>query len=96
MYFDSTGNNILNLEPSGCCPRCSVKRRNVGYVNGVPINESVFGEVTDLPLEKEDTIFIVSRVVAEACRDRKDLYIVDDAVRDDAGRIIGCRAFATV
>lgn len=38
--------------------------------------------------------YIVSRVVAEAARGRADLLIPDDTVRDEQGRIIGCRALA--
>ena len=52
-------------------------------------------DVYDLPSPQPDTIYIVSRLVAEATR-REDLYIVDDAVRDENGRIIGCRALASV
>lgn len=93
--MDSEGKEILTLEPSGICPRCSVERKKVGDINGIPINKSVFGDVYDLPSPQPDTIYIVSRVVAEATR-REDLYIVDDAVRDENGRIIGCRALASV
>lgn len=90
------GNNVIQtLEPSGICPRCSVERETVNSINGIPVNRSVFGDVVGLPDYKEGTIYIVSRVVAEAAK-RPDLYIVDDAVRDDAGRIIGCRALATI
>ena len=93
--MDSEGKEILTLEPSGICPRCSVERKKVGDINGIPINKSVFGDVYDLPSPQPDTIYIVSRVVAEAAR-REDLYIVDDAVRDENGRIIGCSALASV
>ena len=93
--IDSEGKEILTLEPSGICPRCSVERKKVGDINGIPINKSVFGDVYDLPSPQPDTIYIVSRLVAEATR-REDLYIVDDAVRDENGRIIGCRALASV
>lgn len=93
--MDSEGKEILTLEPSGICPRCSVERKKVGDINGIPINKSVFGDVYDLPSPQPDTIYIVSRVVAEAAR-REDLYIVDDAVRDENGKIIGCRALASV
>ena len=93
--MDSEGKEILTLEPSGICPRCSVERKKVGDINGIPINKSAFGDVYDLPSPQPDTIYIVSRVVAEAAR-REDLYIVDDAVRDENGRIIGCRSLASV
>ena len=93
--MDGDNNVIRTFAPSGICPRCSVTRETVGTVNGIPVNKSVFGEVVGLPEYQEGTIYIVSRVVAEAAK-RNDLFIVDDAVRDEAGRIIGCRALAVI
>lgn len=93
--MDGDNNIIRALAPSGICPRCSVTRETVSNIAGIPVNKSVFGEVVGLPEYQEGTIYIVSRVVAEAAR-RSDLYIVDDAVRDEAGRIIGCRALAVI
>lgn len=46
--------------------------------------------------DRRQTLLIVSRLVAEACPERDDLVVPDDTVRDDAGRIIGCRALARV
>jgi len=48
------------------------------------------------PEPQEGTIFIVSALTAQAVPDRQDVFIVDDAVRDDQGRIIGARALAHV
>lgn len=93
--MDGDNNVVRTFAPSGICPRCSVTRETVGTVNGIPVNKSIFGEVVGLPEYEEGTIYIVSRVVAEASR-REDLYVVDDAVRDDQGRIIGCRALAVI
>ena len=94
-FMDGNNAVIRVFPPSGICPRCSVSREVVGTIDGIPVNKSVFGEVVGLPEYKEDTIYIVSRVVAEAAK-RDDLFVVDDAVRDDQGRIIGCRALAVI
>lgn len=45
----------------------------------------------NLPAPQPGVAYIVSRVVAEAARGRDDLFIVDDAVRDGEGRIVGAR-----
>jgi len=45
---------------------------------------------------RPDTIYVVSALVAQAVPERQDVFIVDDAVRDDQGRIIGARALAHV
>jgi len=60
------------------------------------VNQTRFGEVFDLPDPQPDTIFVVSALVAQAVPERQDVFIVDDAVRDDQGRIIGARALAHV
>lgn len=52
---------------------------------------SYLPKVIDLPEPVTDTIYIVSRVLASAVR-RPDLYFPHDEVRDETGRIIGCRA----
>ena len=56
----------------------------------------MFGAVEGLPDPEEGVVWIVSRVVAEAAKERDDLLVTDDAVRDDQGRIIGCRALARI
>ena len=90
-------NEVLRtFEPTGVIPRCSVTRKQIGELDGVPINTSVFGAVEGLPEPEEGVVWIVSRVVAEAAKERDDLLVTDDAVRDDQGRIIGCRALARI
>jgi hypothetical protein len=60
------------------------------------VNQTQFGEVFDLPDPQPDTIFVVSALVAQAVPERQDVFFVDDAVRDEQGRIIGARALAHV
>jgi len=92
----------LEIEPSGTQARVSMMRilhhtievDGVDGVDGVDIKVyiSTPGKIIDLPEEQEEISYIVSRVVAEAEKERKDLYFPDDTVRDDKGRIIGCRS----
>lgn len=89
------GGNIT-IPPSGTVARCSVNRRQIGSVDGIPVNKTVFGDVEGLPEPQPGTYYVVSAIVAQARPDRGDLLITDDAVRDAQGRIIGCRALATV
>ena len=90
----------VTIPPSGQVARCAVDRVQVDTVAvdgiSVPVNQTQFGAVTGLPDPQPDTIYIVSAVVAQAVPDRPDVFIVDDAVRDDQGRIIGARALAHV
>ena len=68
----------------------------IGVVNGIPINHVVMGNVTGLPDPQQDTVFIVSRIVADAVKDRQDVLIVDKTIRDADGKITGCLALAHV
>jgi hypothetical protein len=90
----------ITIPPSGAVARCTVTRSVVGTVTidavTVPVTATVLGQVVDLPQPEPETLYIVSRVVAEAARDRDDLVVPDDVIRDDQGRIIACRALARV
>ena len=50
----------------------------------------------DAPSPGDGVIFIVSALVANAYPERTDFVMVENTVRDDNGRIIGCTAFASV
>lgn len=89
------GEVVQTFPASGELARCSVSREQVDAINSVPVNRTVFGEVTGLPEQQEGVVYIVSALVAQATK-RDDVLIPDDAVRDEQGRIIGCRAFARV
>jgi hypothetical protein len=93
----SNGDVLMKIPASGQVARCSVTRTVLGTLNGIPVAKSVMGDVEGLPKQSNDTVYIVSRVVAETMKGiRNDLIIPDDAVRDGEGRIIGCKGFAIV
>lgn len=68
--------------------------RHEGVV--IPIHRLRYGRLTGLPAPVEGVVYVVSMVAAQAAIDRDDVLVVDDAVRDDQGRIVGCRALATL
>lgn len=90
------GQVVRTYAASGICPRCSVSREAVDEIDGIRINRTVFGDIVGLPEYVEGTYYIVSAIVANAAKGRQDLLITDDAVRDDKGRVIGCKALAVV
>jgi hypothetical protein len=89
----------LSIPASGTVARCAERKTPVGviYCDGVeiPIIRISFGEVTNLPEPKEDTIYIVSSIVASAAK-RDDVLVVADLVRNDQGQIVGARKLAEV
>ena len=91
---------VVTIPPSGLVARCEVNRIQIYTVttNGisVPVNKTQFGTVSGLPDPQPDTIYIVSALVAQAVSNRPDVFMVDDAVRDEQGRIIGAKALAYV
>ena len=81
------------IPSSGLC-RLSVTTEEVGNIDGVPMVRTVYGDVQGLPSPKEGTIYIVSSLVASRVPDRHDIAVPTEFVRDDAGRILGCRALS--
>jgi hypothetical protein len=73
--------------------RVSSTTQKVGTLGGCAITRTVFGKAV-LPDYKADTWYIVSALVKQAHPERKDLLTVNEAVRDEEGRIIGCMSLA--
>ena len=83
--------------PSSGVARVAQTTKQVDQINGIPINKVSFGQVNGLPEAKKDTIYIVSKIVAEAVKgQRNDIYIVDKTIRNEQGQIVGCEALAKV
>lgn len=86
----------LEIKPSGILPRLSESRKVVSNIAGININFCNFGKTDSLPERNTGTVYIVSRVVAEANKTRNDLIFPDELIRDDKGRTIGCSSIGTV
>lgn len=95
-FMDGNNSVLATIEPSGTIARASQTRDRVSEVNGIPVNQCSYGAVTGLPDPQPETIYLVSALTAQACRDRNDVFITDDAVRNESGQIIGCRAIAHI
>lgn len=96
VFVDENGRAVRTIEPSGITVRAHRASVKVYDIDGIPVNRVIFGPVTDLPETEDETIYIVSQIAAQGISERTDVYIVDDTVRDETGRIIGCRALARV
>ena len=98
------GEEISVYKASGCIARCESDTVVVGEIAGIPLTETRFGKLYlidrdrvkhELPEQQDGTFYIVSALVARAAQ-REDFVIVNDTVRDNDGRIIGCQSFAHV
>lgn len=79
--------------PSEGQARVEVNHTKEGTIEGADVIAPVYGNVTGLPPEQPDTWIIVSRMVAEELPDRYDLIWPERTIRDDSGRVVGCRAW---
>lgn len=91
---------LATFEPTGIVARAAQTKELIEtmMVNGleIPVYRSEFGKVENLPEPEVGTVFIVSALTAQACKGRNDVLITDNPVRDDAGRIIGCRSLGKI
>lgn len=95
------GDEAIATFPKAATPaRASQSATVVGEVNVeghlIPIVSATFGDLQDAPPEQDDTTYIVSLVAGQAmlASERTDFLLTYDPVRDDEGKIIGCRKFA--
>jgi hypothetical protein len=90
----------ITFPRSGIIPRLTEQQNKINSINSngieIDIMEKSFNEVEGLPEPKENTIYIVSALVAGACKNRDDLVVPNDTIRDDQGRIVGCKNLAKI
>jgi hypothetical protein len=95
-----TENGNITFPKSGIIPRLTESQQKINSVtvNGIEIDimKKSFLEPEGLPEPKEGTIYIVSALVAGAIKDRDDLVIPNDTIRDDKGNIVGCKNLARI
>lgn len=99
---------IINLTPhtinlcgreieSAGLARCESVVEKIAEIDGVKVNRRKFGAIYGLPEPQEDTIYIVSALVAQAVAgQRDDVFVVDETIRNEQGQIVGCNALARI
>lgn len=87
---------VLTIEPSGTVARVTATTVICGRIGAIPITTTEFGEVENLPSPEAGTYYIVSSIVAQSCKDREDVFVPNESVRDENGRIIGCKSLGRI
>lgn len=62
----------------------------------IPVSQVVYAGVNNLPEPQDDVVYIVSAIVATACKERTDVFAPDtgaSAVRGENGNIVAVRGF---
>ena len=98
--------HIIEVIKSSGSARVIERKEAIGELLGVPIYETKFSGMVGLPEPEPGTIYIVSRIVVEACKaTRIDLVTTSQIVRQDEngslsshlfakGKIVGCHSFS--
>lgn len=89
---------MVEIPPSGQVARVSTKSTVVGFVDGVPVVQTEYGDVENLPPPENGTVYIVSTIVAQALDGRRPDVLApdtgpDSAVRNESGHVVAVRRF---
>ena len=93
IYRSTNDPDPLIVPSSGTVARCKVERKPYPAFGSdlIPYFETVFGEVENLPPTDGQNNFVVSAIVLNALGGtRGDVFCPGEAIRDEAGRVIGC------
>lgn len=93
IIFNEKEEEIERVPSSGIV-RVKEANQLINYINDVPVYKKSYLESEGLPAPKENTYYFVSIIVAQANPARKDLILSSDLIRDEQGRILGCKSFA--
>ena len=93
---------IVTVQPSGTVARVAEVRESCSPVQigtdisgfYIPVSRATYGAVQGLPDSDGETIYIVSALVLAQCAGRNDVFAPVPAIRDDAGRQIGCHGLS--
>ena len=65
----------------------------VDEVDGISIYRRKATRFHNLPEPEPGTYFVVSRIVADHCRERSDLVAPTDLIKDSKKHVVGCQSF---
>ena len=76
--------------------RVTFIQKPAGMADGILIYRWAPNEIVNLPGPNPDTYYIVSKMLAQACPERKDLIFPGTLVRDADDYVVGCIDFSRV
>jgi len=96
----ATENTVIEIPPSGKIARCVESVTELGLIeyNGHRIKAQVkgFGKVENLSEPEDGVIYVVSLPVAQAVKNRPDVFTIGDAIRNEKGQVVGAKSLAII
>lgn len=96
---DENGKVVKTFPRSKNSIRLDSETKRVGEIEVddtfIPLSKTVMGDA-NLPEKRDDVLYIVSRIVQESFPERYDFIIPNEIVRDDEGKIVGCKSLAVL
>lgn len=94
-----TDGTWVNIPPSGQVARVAERRTAGPVVDSAEFGEFAtewfsLGDVEDMPTPEPGTVYVVSKLVAQALGNRLDVVCPGEVMRDNQGRIVGCVGFS--
>ena len=97
LYLREGDPEPLCVYPAAKKPaRAIYVQKPVGTVDGYQIYRWTPDEIFNLPEPEPGTYYIVSKMLAQACPERKDLIFPGTVVRNESGDVVGCIDFSRV
>jgi len=84
MNADGKTYSIKRTIKSSGSARCQMDNNVIDIINGIDVIKPKFGQIYHLPDPEDSTIYITSRIVADAAKSqgREDVYCVGQTVRE--------------
>jgi len=88
---NNAGEVIKVIQPEGLV-RLKAVTVPAGEIDGIPVTRTEFGQPEGLPEFEEGVFIVVSQLVKTALSSRSDLLVPAEVVRDEKGKIVGCKS----
>lgn len=75
----------------------SIDINRVFRIGKIPVSMSILGDVIGLPQPAEGVIYIVSTMALQALNgSRPDVFAPGELIRDEKGKVLGCRGLKQI
>jgi hypothetical protein len=95
-----TDSNTIEIPPSGKIARCVESITELEPIeyqeHHIKAQVKSFGKIENLSGPEDGVIYVVSLPVAQATKNRRDVFTIGDAIRNEKGQVIGAKTLAII